>query len=110
MCSPADASPPPSRVPAHGLGPMQIATPSPWKTFTSYSLPVLIGAPKILNSAAVVGREYGYSRRRVLRARRSAALTLRVAPFHIVAFSALQISVPFCSPLASLGWLAACLR
>jgi hypothetical protein len=70
----------------------------------------LVFVPYILNSAAVVGREYGYSRRRVLHARRSAALTLRVAPFHIVASSALQISVPFCLPLASLGWLAACLR
>ncbi len=46
MHSPADASPTPSRMPAHGSGPMRIATPSPWGTFTSYSLPVLIGAPE----------------------------------------------------------------
>jgi hypothetical protein len=26
---------------------MRIATPSPWGIFTSYSLPVLIGAPEI---------------------------------------------------------------
>jgi hypothetical protein len=30
---------------------MWIATPSPWGTFTSYSLPVLIGAPEFLNFA-----------------------------------------------------------
>src|SRR4051812_12738913 len=35
-----DASPTPSRVPTHGSGPVRIATPSPWGTFTSYSLPV----------------------------------------------------------------------
>ena len=46
MRSPTDASPTPSRVPAHGSGPMRIATPSPWGTLTSYSLPVLIGAPE----------------------------------------------------------------
>src|SRR3954447_13506945 len=40
MCSPTDASPTPSRVPTHGSGPVRIATPSPWWTFTSYSLPV----------------------------------------------------------------------
>ncbi|MDT7812181.1 MAG: hypothetical protein QOJ42_2097, partial [Acidobacteriaceae bacterium] len=45
MRSPTDASPIPSRVPTHGSGPMRIATPSTWGTFTSYSLPVLIGAP-----------------------------------------------------------------
>jgi hypothetical protein len=39
-CSPADASPTPSRMPAHGLGPMRVANPSSWWTFTSYSLPV----------------------------------------------------------------------
>jgi hypothetical protein len=46
MRSPTDASPTSSRVPTHGSGPMRIATPSPWGTFTSYSLPVLTGAPK----------------------------------------------------------------
>jgi hypothetical protein len=30
---------------------MRIATPSPWWTCTSYSLPVLIGAPEIKNFA-----------------------------------------------------------
>src|SRR5208282_2926955 len=49
MCSPTDASSSPSRVPTHGSGPMRIATPSPWWTCTSYSLPVLTGAPKFLN-------------------------------------------------------------
>ena len=38
--SPTDASLAPSRVPAHGLGPMRFATPSSWRTFTAYSLPV----------------------------------------------------------------------
>jgi hypothetical protein len=38
--SPADASPTSSRLPAHGLGPMWVASPSSWWTFTSYSLPV----------------------------------------------------------------------
>jgi hypothetical protein len=38
--SPTDASPTPSRLPAHGLGPMWVASPSSWWTFTSYSLPV----------------------------------------------------------------------
>ncbi len=38
--SPADASPTSSRMPAHGLGPMRVANPSSWWTFTSYSLPV----------------------------------------------------------------------
>jgi hypothetical protein len=46
--SPTDASPSPSRVPTHGSGPMRIATPSPWWTFSSYSLPVLTGAPNLL--------------------------------------------------------------
>src|SRR5215813_8206240 len=40
MHSPADASPTPSREPAHGSGPMRFATPSSWRTFTTYSLPV----------------------------------------------------------------------
>ena len=40
MHSPADASPTPSRAPAHGLGPMWIATPSSQGTCTLYSLPV----------------------------------------------------------------------
>src|SRR5262249_2488210 len=40
MHSPADASPTPSRHPAHGSGPMRFATPSSWRTFTTYSLPV----------------------------------------------------------------------
>src|SRR5277367_5388005 len=52
MRSPVDASPSPSRVPTHGSGPMRIATPSPWWTFTSYSLPVLTGAPKVLIQSA----------------------------------------------------------
>jgi hypothetical protein len=34
-------------VATHGSGPMRIASPSSWWTFTSYSLPVLIGAPKL---------------------------------------------------------------
>ena len=38
--SPADASPIPSRVTAHGLAPMRIATPSSRRTLTAYSLPV----------------------------------------------------------------------
>src|SRR5262245_26787839 len=40
MHSPTDASPVPSQVPAHGSGPMRFATPSPWRTLTTYSLPV----------------------------------------------------------------------
>jgi len=40
MHSPTDASPAPSREPAHGSGPMRFATPSSWRTFTTYSLPV----------------------------------------------------------------------
>src|SRR5262249_42753608 len=38
--SPADASPTSSRMPAHGLGPMWVATPSSQWTCTTYSLPV----------------------------------------------------------------------
>ena len=38
--SPADASPTSSRTPAHGSGPMWVATPSSQRTCTSYSLPV----------------------------------------------------------------------
>lgn len=37
---PADASPAPSRMPAHGSGPMRFAIPSSWWTLTIYSLPV----------------------------------------------------------------------
>jgi hypothetical protein len=37
---PADASPTSSRMPAHGLGPMWVATPSSQWTCTTYSLPV----------------------------------------------------------------------
>jgi hypothetical protein len=40
MHSPTDASLAPSRVPAHGSGPMRFATPSSSRTFTAYSLPV----------------------------------------------------------------------
>src|SRR3954452_10111577 len=50
MCSPTDASPTPSRVPTHGSGPVRIATPSPWGTFTSYSLPVFPAHRKSLIS------------------------------------------------------------
>jgi len=39
-CTPADASPTPSRMPAHGSGPMWFAIPSSWGTCTPYSLPV----------------------------------------------------------------------
>ena len=38
--SPTDASPAPSRIPAHGSGPMRFATPSSRSTCTTYSLPV----------------------------------------------------------------------
>jgi len=38
--TPADASPAPSRMPAHGLGPMWFAIPSSRGTCTPYSLPV----------------------------------------------------------------------
>ena len=40
VCSPTDASPPPSRATAHGSGPMWLATPSSYRTCTDYSLPV----------------------------------------------------------------------
>ena len=40
VCSPTDASPPPSRATAHGSGPMWFATPSSRRTCTDYSLPV----------------------------------------------------------------------
>ena len=40
MCSPADASPLPSRTDTHGSGPMWVATPSSQWTCTTYSLPV----------------------------------------------------------------------
>jgi len=40
MQSPTDASPTSSRTPAHGSGPMWIATPSSRWTCTTYSLPV----------------------------------------------------------------------
>jgi len=39
-CSPTDASPTPSRLPAHGSGPMRFATPSSQWTCTTYPLPV----------------------------------------------------------------------
>ena len=39
-CTPADASPTSSRMPAHGLGPMWFAIPSSQGTCTPYSLPV----------------------------------------------------------------------
>src|SRR5208283_3024822 len=41
MRSPTDASTQPSRIASRGLGPMRFATPSSWRTFTTYSLPVL---------------------------------------------------------------------
>ncbi len=40
MRSPTDASTQPSRIASHGSGPMRFATPSSWRTFTTYSLPV----------------------------------------------------------------------
>ena len=36
----SDASPPSLRTTAHGSGPMWLATPSPYRTCTDYSLPV----------------------------------------------------------------------
>jgi hypothetical protein len=47
LCTP-DASPARSQVPAHGWGPMQFATPSSWRTFTTYSLPVSLRTPKYI--------------------------------------------------------------
>src|SRR6516165_1096948 len=51
--SPADASPTSSRVPAHGLGPMWVATPSSQWTCTTYSLPVsrrtCVKTPRMIN-------------------------------------------------------------
>src|SRR5690242_4103819 len=38
--APVNASPVPSRIPAHDSGPVRFATPSSWRTFTTYSLPV----------------------------------------------------------------------
>src|SRR5450631_1685264 len=46
MCSPTDASPTSSRMPAHGSGPMWFATPSSQWTCTTYSLPVSRRTPK----------------------------------------------------------------
>ncbi len=46
MRSPADASPAPSRVPAHGAGPMWFANPSSQWTFTTYSLPISRRTPQ----------------------------------------------------------------
>src|SRR5207244_7183448 len=40
MRSPVNASPIPSRAPAHDSGSMWVATPSPWWTLTTYFLPV----------------------------------------------------------------------
>ena len=57
MHSPGDASPAPLQASAHGSGPMWIATPSSWWTCTSYSLPVLTGAPKLLIFQAGAGED-----------------------------------------------------
>jgi len=40
MRTPVNASPVPSRMPAHDSGSMWVATPSPWWTLTTYFLPV----------------------------------------------------------------------
>src|SRR5208337_5338063 len=55
MRSPTDASTQPSRIASHGLGPMRFATPSSWRTFTTYSLPVL---PAHQNSCWARSRRY----------------------------------------------------
>jgi hypothetical protein len=47
MHSPADASQTSSRIPAHGSGPMRVATPSSWRTFTALLLAGLTGALKL---------------------------------------------------------------
>ncbi len=60
VCSPADASPLPSRADTHGLGPMWVATPSSQWTCTTYSLPV--------------SRRTNYSRVRRLADRRQAPI------------------------------------
>ena len=44
--SPVNASPTPSRAPAHDSGPMRLATPSSQWTLTTYSLPVSRRTPK----------------------------------------------------------------
>src|SRR5262245_36460934 len=46
--SPTDASPVPSQEPAHGSGPMRFATPSSWRTFTTYSLPMCEAARLVI--------------------------------------------------------------
>ena len=50
--SPVNASPTPSRVPAHDSGPMRVATPSSQWTCTTYSLPVSRRTPKIVPKKA----------------------------------------------------------
>jgi hypothetical protein len=44
--SPADASPMPSRAPAHGSGPVWLAKPSPYDSCIRYSSPVIWRFPK----------------------------------------------------------------
>src|SRR5208337_1775921 len=44
VCTPVNASPVPSREPAHDSGPVWLAGPSPYGSFIHYSLPAFTGA------------------------------------------------------------------
>jgi hypothetical protein len=55
MRPPVNASPMPSRAPAHDSGPMRVATPSSQGTCTLYSLPVSRRFAKLVRSSTNVG-------------------------------------------------------
>src|SRR5271166_3299195 len=62
MCSPTDASTQPSRFASHGSGSMRFATPSSWRTFTPYSLPVSPAHQKFLSAHAAVYNTFNVQR------------------------------------------------
>src|SRR5271157_2984989 len=62
MCSPTDASTQPSRFASHGSGSMRFATPSSWRTFTPYSLPVSPAHQKFLSTHAAVYNTFNVQR------------------------------------------------
>src|SRR6516165_11184096 len=66
MRSLADASLPPSRTPTHGSGSMWIATPSSYRTYTDYSLPVSRRTAKNSGHYPRTGNFAGSERRRPL--------------------------------------------
>ena len=106
MRSPADASPTSSRMPAHGSGPMWIATPSSQWTSTTYSLPVsrrtncnVRQAEKC--DADLLGHD---AYRRAVRGHVTCELSFQVRPARVGIGNDISLSIIHRDLIEPLGW------